>query len=189
MDDLELSQKAFYDSGVKAYITSRLLLASNYLAPVGLYNAHLAVECLLKSLIAQTEHKPPLKHDLIVLNQKLYSVTKDADLTAVSHIEALKHLNPFQELGRYGSLAREQFDPDRIDTPGFKAFGVMTYQPSSEIKRIDKLFSALRSKAEVDYDPVAQIITDQQESFICQQWKLPIPIQEVLLHQNDSLKK
>jgi hypothetical protein len=183
MDDMELSANVFHEQAVKAYISSRLLVSTTYLAPVGLYSAHLACECLLKALTAQAGTQPATKHDLLVLNANLEAVTGNK-LGDARYLRVVAWLNPYQELGRYGALARPQHDPNRKDTGPLLVRGAVSSQPSQDIKDIDYVFDLLRGKLNVLDDVIGRI----EKSQPVQGWDFPVPIEEAVLAQNDFIK-
>jgi len=178
-NDQNFNAKVFQESAIKSYLASRLLISTTYLAPIGLYNAHLAVECLLKSLIAQKGVKPRLTHDLVKLLDDLKELNDHEALQEARLKDFGKRLNPYQELGRYGALAQAKNDPDRKDGGNLQVRGAMTYQPSSDIKDVDYAVSTLLSLSE-DNTPLLTVIAQRQ-------WNLPISIKEVLLTQNEFI--
>lgn len=179
----------FYQSSVKAYLACRMLLCTAYLSGVALYNAHLSIECLLKSLTAKHSVQPAFEHDLTNLNKKLIDLTSDPDLKDESFLEYLSELNPYQELGRYGALSRPANDPGRVDTPELKAFGVTLIQPSSEIRLLDRYFKMLHDKLNPNNDPIELIIEGRKDTTMSHDWKLPMDVQSVLLTNNESFNK
>ncbi len=184
MDELELTAKVFHTQAVQAYISSRMLLSTTTLFPVGLYNAHLACECILKSLTAQAGTQPALKHDLLVLNTALSAISNDDELDSSRYIEALNWLNPYQELGRYGALARPQNDPQRVTTGPILVRGAVASQPSHDIKEVDYVFSSLREKS-TEINDIINKITKGEE---INGWNFPVSVEEVVLAQNEYIK-
>lgn len=183
MDDLELAKAAFHQSSIQSYVASRMMVATNYLGPIGFYNAHLACECMLKSLTAQAGVQPKPKHDLLFLLCEL-KVSNDADELGEPHLtEVFEWLNPYQELGRYGALARAQHDPERKDEPNLKAYGVIGYQASSAIQEIDYAFSLLYKLSDINSD----LITELQKGQTNPMWRYAIPLDEIVFSQNESL--
>jgi HEPN domain-containing protein len=178
-DELKLAVLVFQDSAIKSYLASRLLISSTYLAPIGLYNAHLALECLLKSLIAQKNSKPRFTHDLLLLLDDLKKLNDDEALTENRLQQEFERLNPYQELGRYGALAQPKNDPLRKDDGNIQVRGAISYQPSSDIIEIDYAVSTLLSLRSNDSPLLSELGT--------RQWNLPIPLEEVLLAQNDFI--
>lgn len=183
MDDLELAKLAFHKSSIQAYIAARMMLATSHLSPIGLYNAHLACECMLKSLAAQAGQRPKPKHDLTFLFDKLTSLNASPVLREAKLLEIFKWLNPYQELGRYGALARAQFDPDRKDDQNIQAYGVMSYQPGEDIKKIDYAFALLYKLSDIEDDLVKQVARSEPTPY----WVYPIPLEELLFFENDYL--
>jgi len=184
MDDLELSANVFHEQAVQAYISSRMLLATTSLFPMGLYNAHLACECMMKSLTAQAGRQPAQKHDLILLNANLHELINDNDLLKQEHIRILTWLNLYQELGRYGALARPQNDPDRGTLGLMQVRGAVSSQPSSDIKDIDLEFSQLRNKSSISNDMISKIIAGET----VRGWNFPVPVDEVVLAENEYIQ-
>lgn len=178
-NDLEFTANVFQESAIKSYLASRLLVSSNYLAPIGLYNAHLAIECLLKSLISQKKVKPRFSHDLLVLLEDIKKANKDKTLDESRLKQAFERLNPYQELGRYGALAQAKNDPFRKDDGNIQVQGVIDYQPSYDIREIDYAVSTLLSLS-TNNSPLLSEIGKRQ-------WNLPIPFEEVLLAENDFI--
>lgn len=160
------------------------MVATNYLGPIGFYNAHLACECMLKSLIAQGGIQPKPKHDLMFLLGELKATNNAPELNEQDLIKAFEWLNPYQELGRYGALARAQYDPERKDDPNLKAYGVIGYQASSAIKQIDYAFGLLYKLSDIDNS----LITELQRGNTNPMWRYPIPLDEIVFFQNDSLE-
>lgn len=185
MDDLELSANVFQEQAVQAYVSSRMLLATTSLFPVGLYNAHLACECMLKSLTAQSGSQPVQKHDLLLLNTNLQTATNDADLMDQEYIRILTWLNPYQELGRYGALARPQNDLERVTSGPIQVRGAVSSQPSHDIKDIDRMFSLLRSKSSVANDMISKIVNGE----VVSGWNFPVAVEEVVLAQNEYIQR
>ena len=185
MDDLELAKFAFHQSSVQSYIAARMMVATNYLAPIGFYNAHLACECMIKSLTAQAGLQPKPKHDLIFLLNELKTVNDTKGLNNTELLDVLNWLNPYQELGRYGALARAQNDPGRKDDPNIKAYGVIGYQASSDIKNIDFAFQLLYSLSDSETDLIKQL----QQGQTTKLWRYPIPLDEIVFFQNDCITK
>lgn len=183
MEDLELAKPAFHKSSVQSYVAARMMVATNYLAPIGFYNAHLACECMIKSLTAQAGLEPKPKHDLLFLLRELKKVNSAAELDNSELMEVLKWLNPYQELGRYGALSRAQNDPERKNDPNIKAYGVIGYQASSAIKKIDFAFQLLYSLSDSESDLIKQLQQGQTTGL----WKYPIPLDEIVFFQNDYL--
>lgn len=183
MNDLALSVIVFHESAVKSYIASRLLVSTGYLAPIGFYNAHLAMECILKSVIAEHGCEPRKIHNLVELLHDLDTALGVGSLNDAKIEETLVWLNPYQELGRYGALAREAFDPDRTKNNIIEVRGVIAYQASSDIERIDYTFSKLRSLSD-NTDVIDNVINKKH----IQQWNLPISIEDVITTQNNYLK-
>jgi len=183
MDDVELSVNAFHEKAVQSYIASRLLISTSYLFPVGYYNAHLACECMLKSLTAQAGSQPVVKHDLLLLSSNLQALTNDSDFSLERYMSVLSWLNPYQELGRYGALARPQNDPDRSTEGPLQLRGAVASQPSHDIREIDYVFSLLRSKSSQSNDIISKILRSETVSG----WNYPITIEEVVLAQNDYI--
>lgn len=184
MDDLELSANVFHEQAIQAYISSRILLSTTTLFPVGLYNAHLACECMLKSLTAQSGTQPAFEHNLLKLNATLKVVTNDDTLDEQRYLQILSWLNPYQELGRYGALSRPQNDPNRVDAGPIKVRGAVASQPSHDIKEIDFMFTFLRSKSLITNDIVSKIIKGQ----VVNGWNFPVSVEEAVLAQNDYIK-
>jgi len=184
MEDMELSSKVFYEQAVQAYIASRMLLATTTLFAVGIYNAHLACECLLKSLTAQAGTQPVQKHDLHLLNANLKAVTNDDELDGERYKKVLTWLNPYQELGRYGALAKPQNDPNIVVSGLVQLRGAVASQPRHDIEEIDYVFALLRTKSTVTNDIVSKIIRGEAVSG----WNFPISIEEVVLAQNSYIK-
>ncbi len=184
MDDLEFAKVAFHLSSIQSYVASRMLVATNYLGPIGFYNAHLACECMIKSLTAQAGSHPEPIHDLASLINELQVVNDSPKLAESELQDIFKWLNPYQELGRYGALARAQYDPERENDSRMKAYGVIGYQASSAIKKIDYAFSALYKLSDIDDDLLKQLQLGKTTPL----WKYPIPLDELVFFQNDSLK-
>lgn len=184
MNDKELASLQFHDSAVRAYIASRMTMATTYLLPIALYNAHLACECLIKSLTAQSGQVPKKDHDLHLLIQELKAVNKNKELDDKELSQILEWLNPFQELGRYGALTRPKYDPDRIDTKQVKVFGPIGEQPSAAIKQIDYAFAKLYNLSSVGNDALKQA----SSTSTVMGWNYPIPLPEVVYWHNDYLK-
>jgi HEPN domain-containing protein len=178
MDNNELSLKVFHERAVQSYIAARLMLATNILSPIGLYNAHLACECMLKSLISQSGSTPRTIHNLAQLLEDLKRIAHQEVLDDDDLLEILNWLNPYQELGRYGALARPANDPGRIDTPAMQVRAAISYQPSEDIKKIDSVFFKLRSLA-VDQD---DLITKTANGTTDPRWVYPIPLNEIIFH-------
>jgi hypothetical protein len=185
MDDLELAKAAFHQSSIQSYVAARMMVATNYLGPIGFYNAHLACECMLKSLIAQAGVQPKPKHDLLFLLRELKASNNSPELDEQQLIDLFEWLNPYQELGRYGALARAQHDPERKDDPNLKAYGVIGYQASAAIKQIDYVFSLLYKLSDID----SSLITELQKGKTNPMWRYRIPLDEIVFFQNESLEK
>lgn len=185
MDDIELAKAAFHQSSIQAYIASRMMVATNYLAPIGFYNAHLACECMLKSLLAQSRVRAKPTHDLLHLHDELKKVNNAAVLGKSELMEVLLWLNPYQELGRYGALARAQYEPERVNEPNLKAYGVMVYQAATSIKQIDYAFGQLYKLSEIDND----LLENLQQGKNIPLWKYPITLDEVLFTQNNQFSR
>jgi hypothetical protein len=162
-----------------------MMVATNYLAPIGFYNAHLACECMLKSLTAQAGVEPKFGHDLMALLGELKSANSADVLNDDKLREVFEWLNPYQELGRYGALARAQHDPERKDDPNLKAYGVVGYQASAAIKDIDYAFGALYGLSDMDSD----LITELRQGRTTKLWKYPIPLDEIVFFQNQTITK
>ncbi len=180
MDDLELSANVFHEQAVQAYVSSRMLLATTSLFPVGLYSAHLACECMLKSLTAQSGSHPVQKHDLLMLNTNLQIAINDNDLLGQEYIRILTWLNPYSELGRYGALARPQNDPDRVISGPVQVRGAVSSQPSGDMKDIDFVFTLLRSISTVENDIISKIVAGKT----VRGWNSSVSIEEVVLAHN-----
>lgn len=185
MEDLELAKVAFHQSSIQSYVAARMMVATNYLAPIGFYNAHLACECMLKSLTAQAGTQPKPKHDLMFLLDELKTVNHADVLSDEELSRVFEWLNPYQELGRYGALARAQHDPERKDEPNLKAYGVIGYQASAAIRDIDYAFGVLYELSDIGSD----LITELQQGRTTKLWKYPIPLDEIVFFQNQALTK
>lgn len=170
---------------MRAYIAARMMIASNYLEPVGLYNAHLACECMMKALIAQSGNRPSTAtHNLEELMKSLRELNDDETLQSTDLDEIIEWLNPFQELGRYGALSRSKNDPNRKDGPNMFARGAVTWNPAIDIRSVDRIVSILRQlSSEAANDDIANIDT----CFAMHSWNLPIGLLEVLYSENDYL--
>ena len=185
MNDLELAQVSFHQNSIQSYVAARMMVATNYLAPIGFYNAHLACECILKSLTAQAGVEPKFGHDLMFLLGELKTASSAEVLNDNKLTEVFEWLNPYQELGRYGALARAQHDPERKDDPNLKAYGVISYQASTAIRDIDYAFGVLYGLSGSDSD----LITELQHGQTTKLWKYPIPLDEIVFFQNQALTK
>jgi hypothetical protein len=183
VDDLELSSSVFHTQAVQAYLSSRMLLSTTTLFPVGLYNAQLACECILKALTAQADVQPVLKHDLLLLNANLKQATDDDELSIERYVQILTCLDPYQELGRYGALARAQNDPDRVSDGSVQVRGAVSTQPSYDIKEIDYVFNLLRNKSTEMNDIISKVVGGLPVNG----WNFPVSVEEVVLAQNDYL--
>lgn len=181
MDDLELTARVFHEQAVQAYISSRMLIATTTLFPVGLYNAHLACECMLKSIIAQAGSQPIKEHDLLALNTKLKSIRDENKLSEKRYISVLNRLNPYQELGRYGALASPQNDPQRISDGPIRVRGLVSSQPSCDIEEIDFAFALLRSKSKHTNDIIDKVLIGEA----VRGWNYPISIEDIVLANNN----
>lgn len=183
MVEHKLEIESFYQSASESYLTSRVLIASIYLAPIGLYHAHLTLECMLKGMLA--EHNIPLEktHDLTELVEKLEKVHGDSELFDQQLLNTIEWLNPYQELGRYGAMSRAMYDPQRRENKNFQVKGVRVTNPLEDIRKIDSAVKRIDDSSE--YSGIERRCTSDRGRA---QWNLPFTLDDAFYSDNESFQ-
>ncbi|MFC1626789.1 HEPN domain-containing protein [Patescibacteria group bacterium] len=178
----------FVDQADEDYIAARLLtFCGKTMWHTAAYHSHQAVEKYIKSYLVQESQEYPETHNLKVLGkfgEQFNDLFKKKEIK-----NYLKEFDQFEQVSRYGGFAK--YDPLSTKNKLFSTAGSFAWTDSN-LKSLDGLVFDLKKllnfSGNSSFNSLDAVLKNDKKVGFVSDWRLPIPINKVLVSDNDHFQ-